>query len=302
MSDYICSFDKMPFAAKRRWSSAGVSGNGQGASKAWRTGTGAGKAQGFAIRSAPGWYPGIGAGVRRGRGVAGFNYQGGVRRSSSAQGMRARTGGFTGIERKFYDSMLISAALTAPSDATGGEHNPSATICLNSMTQGDGEEQRDGRKATIQGVFVKGVISVANQTNQTVTDPGSKIYIALVLDTQTNGALLNSEDVFKNKGANGITAASPMRNMQFTQRFRILDTAELVMENPNIAYDGTNIEQQGLIQPFQLSSNLEFSTQYSGTTETIANITDNSLSIVAFCTNVGLVPTMSYNARIRFVG
>ncbi len=283
----------------------GAFGTQRAAGPQWRKTGGAfgqKKAQGFAIRSGPGWYPGQASGVRRGRGVAGFSYAGGIRRTSRAQGMRPRTGGFTGIERKFYDSMLQGASLTAPTDASGGEHNPSATIGLNTMTQGDGEEQRDGRKATIQGVFVKGVITCANQINATAGDAATKVYIALVMDTQTNGALLNSEDVFKNKGAAIATAASPMRNMQFTQRFRILDTFECVMQNPNMAYDGTNVETQGLNEPFQLSSNLEFSTQYSGTTEDIANITDNSVSIIAYCSNLDLVPKISYNARVRFVG
>ncbi len=224
------------------------------------------------------------------------------RRRRAFQGGRARTGGFTGIERKFYDTSLVGSALTAPTDAAGGEHNPSATICLNSITQGDGEEQRDGRKCTVQSCFVKGTVRVGPLANITAGDEGAKIYIALVLDTQTNGALLNSEDVFKNEGANLVLAGSPMRNMQFTQRFRILDTAEFVMENPNLSWDGTNMESQGLVTPFQLSSNLTFSSLYSGTTESIANITDNSLSIIAYTSAVGLVPLLSYNARVRFVG
>ncbi len=236
-----------------------------------------------------------------GRGVFSANV-GGPRRVFRAQGMRPRTGGFTGIERKFYDTSLVAAALTAPTDSSGGEHDESTTICLNSMTQGDGESQRDGRKATIQSTFVKGFIDVPRQINQTAGDGASKVYIALVLDTQTNGAQLNSEDVFTNDSANATLAASPLRQMQFTQRFRILDTAEMVFQGPNIAYDGTNLEQQGEQQAFHLSSNLEFSTQYSGTTESVANITDNSLHIIAFTNNVGLAPTISYNARVRFVG
>ncbi len=225
-----------------------------------------------------------------------------MRRRTPFQGARARTGGFTGIERKFYDTHLDDATLTAPTDASGGEHNPSAAICLNSITQGDGEEQRDGRKCTVQSVFVKGIVNCAIQQNASSGDDGTKIYIALVLDTQTNGALLNSEDVFKNESGVGKLAGSPMRNMQFTQRFRILDTAELTLQNPNISWDGTNIEQQGLVEPFQLSSNVSFNTLYSGTTEDIANITDNSLSIIAYCSSISLIPKLFYNARVRFVG
>ncbi len=237
----------------------------------------------------------------RGRATS-MGIRNGPRRIFKPQGVGPRTGGFTGIERKFYDTSLVAAALTAPSDSTGGEHDQSATICLNTAIQGDGESDRDGRKATFQSVFVKGVCTVAAQANNTAGLGASKIYIALVLDTQTNGAQLNSEDVFKNDSASASMVASPMRNMQFTQRFRILDTQEFIMQDPNISYDGTNIEMNGLQQAWQLSSNLTFSTTYSGTTETVANITDNSLHIIAFCSALGLVPTISYNARVRFVG
>ncbi len=226
----------------------------------------------------------------------------GRRMITRPQGVGPRTGGFTGIERKFYDTSLISGALTAPTDSTGGEHDESATICMNTIIQGDGESERDGRKATIQSAFVKGVIKCVKVANATVTVDATKVYVAMVLDTQTNGAQLASELVFKNDSANANLAASPMRNMQYTQRFRILDTFEAVLADPNISWDGTNMEQQGILLPFQLSSNLTFSTQYSASTETVANITDNSLHIIAFCSNTGLVPTINYNARVRFVG
>ncbi len=173
---------------------------------------------------------------------------------------------------------------------------------MNSITQGDGESQRDGRRCTIQSAFVKGLIHSPPQPNLTAGQNASKVYVCLVLDTQTNGAQLNSEDVFKNDSVNAFLAASPMRNMQFTQRFRILDTFEGSLMNPNQAWDGTNLEQQGLNLPFQLSSNLQFSSQYSGTTETVANITDNSLHIIAFCNSTTLGLLLSYNARVRFVG
>ncbi len=260
-----------------------------------------GKAVGYITRSrALVLQPGSG---RRGRGVAGFNpLAGGIRRTYRPQGIRRRTGGFTGIERKFYDSGLIASALTAPTDASGGEHDPSATVLLNTVTQGDGEEQRDGRKCTFQSVFVKGTVLSVSIANLTAASEPCKVYIALVLDTQTNGATIASENVFKNKIANANMAASPMRNMQFTQRFRILDTAEFTMPVPETTWDGTNMEMAGTVFPFELSSNLEFSSLFSGTTETVANITDNSLHVIAYCSSVELVPLIGYNARVRFVG
>ncbi len=226
------------------------------------------------------------------------------RRIYRPQGIGRRTGGFTGIERKFYDTKNTGTALIAPTNAAGGELDESATVCLNTIVQGDGENQRDGRVATINSCYVKGIINIAEAAAAT-GDPSTKIYLALVLDTQTNGAQLNSEDVFTNHSATGALASSPMRQMQFTQRFRVLDTFECDMGNPN-AFNETGAtggaHQMGLVQAFSLSSNLTFRTQYSGTTETVANITDNSLHVIGYCSNVVLAPTVFYNARVRFVG
>ena len=54
--------------------------------------------------------------------------------------------------------------LTSPTDASGGELNPTGVITLNSVTQGDGKSQRDGRRLTMLSVYVTGTISCAVQT------------------------------------------------------------------------------------------------------------------------------------------
>lgn len=224
-----------------------------------------------------------------------------VRMSSRAANVR--TGGFMGIENKFYDSTLDQAALTSPTDASGGEKNPSATISLNTVVQGDGESNRDGRQISMNKISVVGNFKVAPQANQTASSEPTICYCALILDTQTNGALLNSEDVFKNVGGTANLAAQPYRNLQFTKRFRVLASIRRVFDAPAYAtYDGTNIEQGGMTQTFEMHVPLKVLTQYSNTTETIANIVDNGLNIVAWCSSTELAPKLSYAARLRFTG
>ncbi len=219
----------------------------------------------------------------------------------------ARTGGFLGIEIKFYDQKLIDAALTAPTDASGGEHDPSATLMLNTVTQGDGESQRDGRKLTMRSIYVEGVINAAKQASQSSSDNATGIFVALVLDTQSNGATLNSEDVFTNPGANALTAAAPFRNLQFTKRFRVLATYKTTLQNSAMANATSFSADSGVVasgqrRTFKFFKNLGHNVLYSGTTETIANITDFSLHIIAYCTDVGMAPKISYSSRLRFVG
>ncbi len=153
------------------------------------------------------------------------------------KGRNWRTGGFLGQELKFYDTKLVDGALTAPSDASGGEHDPSATIVLNSVVQGDGEQQRDGRKMTMKSLYINGLVIVAAQAGQTAGENGSTCFIAVVIDTQTNGATIISEQVYKNVMANARGAAAPMRNLEFSTRYRILGTKVLSLNNPNQVND-----------------------------------------------------------------
>ncbi len=216
-----------------------------------------------------------------------------------------RVGGFLGIELKFYDQKLINGTINAPTDASAGEQDPSATLLMNTVTQGDGESQRDGRKMTMRSIYIDGQVNVGSQSSKNTADAGTQIFIALVLDTQTNGATIASEDVYSNVGADSITAASPMRNLQFTKRFKVLATRHFKLQNTSMTNDSGStggVIIAGLTQRFKIYKKLNVETQFSATTETVANIIDNSLHLIAYCSSVTLAPTISYNSRLRFVG
>lgn len=72
------------------------------------------------------------------------------------------------------------------------------------------------------------------------------------------------------------------------------------MSQPEMVYDGTNVETGGYIVPFKLYKKLSFRTNFTGTTETISNIVDNSLSIICFTDNVNIGLVLNYNSRLRF--
>ncbi len=215
--------------------------------------------------------------------------------------LNKRIGGYLGIEKKFYDTSLSAAALLA--STAGGEHNPSATIALNTVVQGDGESNRDGRQIAMDSITIHGIVHVASAINQTVVDASTYAYIALVQDQQTNGAILTSEEVFENPSA--VAGLSPMsfRNLQFIQRFKVLVWKRINLQQQQVSYDGTNLEKGGFVKPFTLHANLHgIKVNYTASTETIANIADNSLNIVAFVGAVATTPLLSYNSRLRFYG
>jgi len=130
------------------------------------------------------------------------------------------------------------------------------------------------------------------------------VYVALVLDTQTNGAQLNSEDVFSNPSANIATAAGPLRNMSYTERFKVLKKKKIRIPMLSLTYDGTNIEQSGVQVPFSMFvklGGLQTKFQSGTTTGYVGTIVDNSLHVICY-SNSALPVTVSYNARLRYVG
>lgn len=224
------------------------------------------------------------------------------KRYSSAAVRNARTGGYLGIETKFRDSSF-TGNLVAPTDAAGGEVDPATLLALNSIAQGDGESERDGRQVMVKSCYVSGSIHapIANAAAASLDQPD--IYVALVLDNQTNAAQLNSEDVFTNPSGAALGAAYPLRDLQYTKRFQVLDSV-LLTAPTRYAYNdaATTGTMSGWTIPFKLSWSGLVQTNYVGTTAVVASIADTSLHVIAYSSSVSGAPAITYNARVRFVG
>ncbi len=214
-----------------------------------------------------------------------------------------RIGGFLGIEVKFADQTLTATALVNPSDATGGEVDPSATVVFNSVAQGDGESQRDGKTITMRSLTITGTVNTAVNNAETTASASSQIFIALVLDKQTNGTTINSEDVYTNPGGAAL-AATPFRNLANIKRFRVLATRKFSLGNSSMFADTTTTASiSGRNLKWHMFVNLRgMQTNFTGTDGTVSTIRDNSLHLIAFTTNVDAVPTITYNSRLRYVG
>lgn len=205
-------------------------------------------------------------------------------------------------EPKFLDTYKAATAVPSNNTYASLSINPSATVMISTPQVGDSEQNRDGKKIVITQVEVKGVIHKPAQTNQTATDNGEHAWIALVLDTQTNGTACSSADVFKSINSGADTEyAQPFRNLLFGGRFRILKMKKFTFNNPVLSWDGTNMEQSGICRPFKLYKKMRLPVNFNAGTDTsIANVQDNSLHVMAWCSlaqcNIG------YQARIRFIG
>lgn len=213
-----------------------------------------------------------------------------------------RTAGFLGIENKFYDTAVSKAALASGTTAmTGLEQDPQTVNCISAPAQGDTESSRDGRKIMINSILVQGVVSTENSASFERTPI---VCVALVLDTQTNGAQLNSEDVYSCPGTDEINTAVPLRDMQHGSRFKILGFKRLVLRPYGAGFStvSLSVTPAGAVSPFVFSKKLSLPVHFSSTTEGVANVQDNSLHVLAWIDSDSDAAAISYNARIRFTG
>lgn len=220
--------------------------------------------------------------------------------------MNRRTGGFLGLELKFLDCAWNGVTIQTSTDGSGLELQPSTgcTGCISTPAIGTGENQRDGRKWTIKSIWVSGNINPVVSTDQTdvITDKG--YFFALVLDTQCNGATIDSEDVYINPGTGAAAMLpQPLRNLQFSNRFRILDRQYVP---PNGAYsmtDGTNTASLVPQNSDCVSLNWkgEILCEASGNTADVADTTTNAVHVIA-CTGGGFTANFQGKSRVRFMG
>ncbi len=123
------------------------------------------------------------------------------------------------------------------------------------------------------------------------------------MDTQTNGGIIVSEQVFTNKSGVSGTAASPFHNLLFSKRYRVLKSIQMQLTQVNGSFDGTNIEIEGSHTPFSMHVDLHNTVaNFTSTEGTIANEMDNGINLIAFCSTTAQAPVIIYQARLRFIG
>lgn len=205
-------------------------------------------------------------------------------------------------ERKYFDSERSVALPVVGANFASAEVDPTTLNTIFAPTQGDDFNQRTGRKVQVLKITVNGYIICTTQTDQTTADTASLCRILLVQDKQSNAQQLNSEDVLSSGDAS--QAINFFQNPAFFGRFRVLKDKRIDMQNPNMSYDGTNIEQAGIMRSFKF--NVKFKkpvvVHYNATNGgTVADVVDNSFHMVAATNANGLAPTIVYKVRTVFI-
>jgi len=205
-------------------------------------------------------------------------------------------------EMKYFDTEVAGTAIQGVAAWTGTEMDPATfnTLCV--PVVGAGINQRIGKAIKVLKIKIRGIIVCASQVDTTAGDNASTIRILLVQDKQTNSAQCQGEEVMTPSTA---LAAAPtvFQNINNFGRFNVIKDKTIVMQNPNTAYDGTNLEQQGIARSFKMNVTfkepiqIRFNATNGGT---VADIVDNSFHILVNSSNTGLAPLMNYSCRVCY--
>lgn len=215
----------------------------------------------------------------------------------------------SGEELKFLDCAWNSVAIATSTDGSGGELQPStgSTSNISTPAVGDGESNRDGRKYTVWSAWVSGLVNFTGLADVGDPSEGPTLVFALVLDTQANGATINSEDVFINPSTVGEgMLPRPLRNLANTTRFRVLAMQTVSARDLAVMTDGANTA--AMVPSGLAAVNLSYKfrkglvVKCTGTTADIASVADNALHVVAYASDTTYTPVFRGKSRIRFTG
>lgn len=206
-------------------------------------------------------------------------------------------------ENKYFD-ISVTHSITTPTSAwsVNERADPPAHRSLFGPVTGDDIFNREARKVVIKSIRIRGHISVSAQSAQTAADNATYIRLLLVLDKQTNGTQMDPGNLLSSGSAPNIDS---MTSTASFGRYQILRDKRMTIGQPNMVWNGATIFQGGAVKTFKLKYNwpngltVHFNATNSGD---IPDIIDNSLHLVAGCTNLALAPQLLYQSRVVFVG
>lgn len=209
----------------------------------------------------------------------------------------------TQTEHKFFDLQVDNVGLAAVTTTWGaGTLQDPTSGTLFAPIMGTNFDQRIGRKVEILSCRIKGFIDTQKLVNQTVPNNATNIRLIIVLDQQTNGVTVTPSDVILS--GTGAPAIDMFQNAANFGRFKVLKDKIYKMQDPNLSWDGTNLEQNGLTIPFKFNYKwkkplpIQFN---AGNTGTVADIVNNSIHVLCGQNDTDLQCNISYKSRVVFI-
>lgn len=195
---------------------------------------------------------------------------------------RFRSKSMQNEELKFFDT-----ALSFNFDTTG---EVPATGQLVLIPQGDTESTRDGRKAIIKSIQIRGNVEYQPAA---AANMDSLAFLMVVLDTQTNGAAATISDVFTNSNM-----STNLLNLNNSGRFRILMKKQWTFN----ATAGVTTAYCQQIRQCEMYTKCNIPIDWNSTAGAITEIKTNNIFLLAGAIGSDDLVVFLGNARVRFVG
>lgn len=207
-----------------------------------------------------------------------------------------RTGGFykfqPGVgrgEKKFFDTLVTSGAMAVAGTVQSGS--------INLVNQGNAETNMIGRKITITAINLKGRIEMGEEVNAAITNvPGATQYrLAVVLDTQANGAAGTIATLYQNADVNTFI------NLENSQRYRVLKEWKGALR-ADVSEGTSGFSHGRAIRYIKWYHKCQIPVEFSpmaGGSRVIGEVRSNNVFVVAFSAGND-VATATWRTRIRF--
>lgn len=193
-------------------------------------------------------------------------------------------------ELKFFDNAVAYTADTTNEIPATGQ------LCT--ISQGDGQSQRDGRKIFVKSILMRGTVTL---TPGALTSAYSSVFIWVVQDTQCNGAAAtvanDDTGIFTAAGANPALAVRCLAN---TDRFKILKKI-VVSLGAQAGVSAAYNESQRVIDQY-IPCNIPIEYDASAATGALTTMRSNNIFLVSGSTLLDDVPAVAMTVRLRFQG
>ncbi len=210
------------------------------------------------------------------------------RRVTTGQKGYVRVGGYYGrysggnAEMKFLDNVVAAEA----SAQAGTLHSTSLVV----IPEGNGENERIGRKLNIKKIQLRGSIQIPSTT--VVTTAHNRVRIVLYQDTQTNGAAATVLGVLET------ATVDSFRNLANSGRFKVL--YDKVFNMNFTAGNGTGMAEKILSYSFFKSCNIPIEYDNSATTGAITTQRSNNIGIFSIMESATPAAMVSVQCRMRY--
>lgn len=214
-------------------------------------------------------------------------------------------------ELKYFDTYLNDDVVSTDAALLGGILSPSAIASI--PLQGHGAQNYSGKSIIVKSWNVRGSFSLGEVDSAAFPPEGRLAFIALVLDTQTNGTQCTSDEIFTNPGSTLAAQCNPLIRLESSPRFVVLrrKTIDLNVKcftNTFVPLEPPVYQIAGVQADFDFFVPLDLLVNFKGSSGGITDAADNSLHVVMFTTYYDSTfvlyeprVTCGFSSRIRFL-